>query len=897
MSDHAWTQENLAAFVAGGLEAAEDERLERHAAECAECAAALRQARLLDRGLDSLFAAGRPGPALEDRMVQSLRTVSARELLRAGWRRKLAWGAAAAAVLGATGAGMSQFVGEGLPFPGASVALNSLRALKPKVYRESTTGTTDIKDENYSLVAEKKMLRDPEEMAEALRQGAMGADFHDGTSNKLVHADGSVRNTNPPAGNVFGFGDLAPEERREKAPGAGMGPPVTYSPDGRALRSDSRSNSETFAPRDARSSRRQPETSKPTQPPRGEDYYFRPGDDDKKKELADQEGKSNKGGEKESGRPGESQAPPTDNKGPDKTTPAPTQAKPAEPAPEPAAPRKVIRTGDIEFEIESFDSALATVTKLVTAIKGAFVATVNSDKLANGKVKGSVVVRVPPESLDTLVLDLRRDLGKGGELKGQRIGSQDITKQYTDLESRLKAARTMEQRLLQIIKEGKGEIKQLLEAEKELGNWRTKIEEFEGEIRYYANQVSLSTLTVTLTEKEIKTAADVVESERVSAGIEVEDVDKTMREALAAVTDAKGRVTKSELKQHSAGQYMADLCFEVAPDAAGPLRDRLKQLGNMVRLEINRVQQAEGGTMPPPRDAKVRRGDTRFEVSLYNLAKVAPRETATVQAAVTDVPAGYRTLREAVERAKGRIVTAELNEQDRQNVTAQLDFEVRRAEEPAIQAALAAAGEMLSRSVNRAPESQNVTDAKVLFKTTLISAASIKPRDTVTLGIEVTDVDATRALFAAQVAEVHGRTVDEQVGHERSGRVTGRLIYDVPLSAAPGLVEQFKKAGTVRMQQATRNPQAADGKMALARLDVTLSNAELIVPKDEGVWPQVRKGLSYSMYFLSLSVTWLIFGLCVVLPWALVGYGGYRVVRRLSRTPQPAAPAPAPPAA
>ena len=45
----------------------------------------------------------------------------------------------------------------------------------------------------------------------------------------------------------------------------------------------------------------------------------------------------------------------------------------------------------------------------------------------------------------------------------------------------------MEQRLLQIIKEGKGEIKQLLEAEKELGVWRTKIEEFEGEIRYYSH--------------------------------------------------------------------------------------------------------------------------------------------------------------------------------------------------------------------------------------------------------------------------------------------------------------------------------------------------------------------------------------------------------------------------
>ena len=39
---------------------------------------------------------------------------------------------------------------------------------------------------------------------------------------------------------------------------------------------------------------------------------------------------------------------------------------------------------------------------------------------------------------------------------------------------------------------------------------------------------------------------------------------------------------------------------------------------------------------------------------------------------------------------------------------------------------------------------------------------------------------------------------------------------------------------------------------------------------------------------------WVVFGLCVVLPWALVGYGGYRVVRRLSR---PAAASATPPAA
>src|SRR5207247_4434181 len=134
--------------------------------------------------------------------------------------------------------------------------------------------------------------------------------------------------------------------------------------------------------------------------------------------------------------------------------------------------------------------------------------------------------------LDSLVLDLRKELGKGGELKGQRIGSQDITKQYTDLESRLRAAKTMQERLLQMIKEGKGEIKQLLEAEKELGVWRTKIEEYEGEIRYYANLAALATLTVSPAAKEARAPAAITESERVQARAEVEDLEKAAQEAL-----------------------------------------------------------------------------------------------------------------------------------------------------------------------------------------------------------------------------------------------------------------------------------------------------------------------------------------------------------------------------
>src|SRR6185295_14138234 len=102
-------------------------------------------------------------------------------------------------------------------------------------------------------------------------------------------------------------------------------------------------------------------------------------------------------------------------------------------------------------------------------------------------------------------------------------------------------------------------------------------------------------------------------------------------------------------------------------------------LGLVTRLEIDRTQQAEGGT--PQKDAKVKRGDTIFLVNLYNAARMNARETTVLHVAAPDVAAAYRTLQEAVAKAKGRVLKAELNEQDRLNITGQFDFEVKRADE------------------------------------------------------------------------------------------------------------------------------------------------------------------------------------------------------------------------
>jgi hypothetical protein len=484
--------------------------------------------------------------------------------------------------------------------------------------------------------------------------------------------------------------------------------------------------------------------------------------------------------------------------GPAKT---PLAVDPPESRPAATMLRKIIiRSGDIEFEVDSFDASVAAIVRLIGKTKDAFVATVNSEKLANGKMRGNVVVRMPPERLDDFVLELRQSLGKTGELKGQRIGSEDVTKRYTDLESELKAHRTMVERLLSIIKDGKGQVKDLLAVEKDLGVYREKIEKIEGELRYYSNLASLSTLSITLQEKEIRAAAAYTETEQVKTGIEVEDVEKAYQEAQAAIRELKGRILRADMKQQAAGQFNANLVFEIAPEQSGPMRDRLRQLGNMVRLDVERVQRIDNGGEPTKvgnPDGKIRRGDTEFQVALYNLANVEPRETSMLTLIAGDVPTVYRKLRETLAKLKVQIRNANLLENDKVDVSGQLDFNARRADEPAVQQALEAAGEIVKRKVDRRADAANVTDAKVGFAVRIVSTATIEPRETIRRLIAVPDVaDAFRRLQEAIGArEIHGHVRSASLDEARRQDVSATLDFDLPRSEEPALRKLLDELG------------------------------------------------------------------------------------------------------
>jgi hypothetical protein len=490
--------------------------------------------------------------------------------------------------------------------------------------------------------------------------------------------------------------------------------------------------------------------------------------------------------------------------------------------------RKIIRNGTMEFEVDRFDDAVMRVTKLVDEQQG-FVATTDSDKLPNGHMKGTLTLRLPPERLDTLVLTLRGI----GDLKSQKISAEDVTKHYTDLDSQLRAARAMEERLLGLIKSGTGQIKDLLAAEKELGVWREKIEAIEGEKRYLDNQVSLSTLVVSLFEKDIHTPASATDIEQVQMSLETDAVNDAYNKAIEAVRGAKGRITQSELKQYDAGQLGATIVAAIPPDAAEPVIARLRQLdGRIAHFARDRHQTTKDGTPAPAAVTQVQREDTIVSLQIYNLANIAPRRTMMLQVAANAVDRTYAQAIEQVRSAGGRIVTSSLTKPDPNTQVADLEAQVPADKADAVLDALRGYGEVMRQELSENPDTANVTEAKRGIHLRLVSLAAVPARETQTLQLAAANVPTAfnDILNAAKSADA--RVDQSDLSEQNPREITAAITIEVPRSAEASVQAAIGKASQVLTRTIKRSTDLEKTVDSKVRLTLMLISADRMPPRE-----------------------------------------------------------------
>jgi hypothetical protein len=880
ISTHAWFAERIAASLTDGLDAQERTRFESHAGECADCAAKLAEAKREDESLRGLFTGIGPAADFEDRVIRRLRTTSRRKFALPRTIRlhpkliRVAGTVAAAVVLGGMGYGELMLM-QGRHTDRVNAASN-LRQIGQAIVLSGNDGMTVTTQPSVQAglshayanpYPDTSSLGSGYQMVKGLEPtfavaGDINGRGHRADGQNVLHGVRQVEPQNRPAG---GYGDgtnkaLSQGEFKPSALNMGIGlrengirqlswraglsvGRMDGAGDADALEFGHATLPSTGQPSDYYSANRIPA------PPPFPGTSYKPESDvdgDLSEKAAAQ---TSPAAQPVALRQNELSAlkKRVDPAGlvaiDGKTSEPPVEAEkaganplPPAPAPTPAVEspdsgRKVIRHGEMSFEVDSFDSAFMQITK-IAAEEGGFVADTDSEKMANGKVAGTVTVRVPPDHLDTLTLKLRGL----GDLKGQKIASDDVTKEYTDLESELRAATAMENRLLEIIKTGAGSVKDLVAAEQQVGIWREKVEKATGEINYYNNLVSLSTLRITLTERDLRAAALASEQETVRMGIETDDVEKARADSLRTLEGAKGRIIQSELKQLDAGQLAATITAEVSPDAAGPVVDHFKQLGRVARLNIDRRQTvADGSTVPP--GVKVQRLDTQLQISLYNLANVSPRQTTTVAMACPDVETAYHAILSKVAEAGGRVVDSSLNRVKPEQTDGTISFEAPLGKADAVLAEVRMLGEIMHLAVAENPDAANVTNAKEGFVVSLASTATIAPRQTIasTLMPAGSVAEAYHAVLSV-VQQDHGNVTVEQLQEQNSQSDSANLVFDVGREHQGEIEKAIAGAigptGRVIWRQISRSNDTEHTLDSKVQFSLTFASADALQPRE-----------------------------------------------------------------
>lgn len=181
---------------------------------------------------------------------------------------------------------------------------------------------------------------------------------------------------------------------------------------------------------------------------------------------------------------------------PDRVAP---QAMPTAAPPGRATPSfgslKLIRTGQVSLEVKSAAEAAQAVERLAAEL-GGYVAETRVVRQNGDRQASSLTLRVPAERFAAAVAALK-SLGK---VLNESTSTQDVTKAYTDLETRLRVKREAAARVQEILKTRTARLSDVLEAERELARLTEEIEQMEGERRFYDQQIALSTITVAVQE-------------------------------------------------------------------------------------------------------------------------------------------------------------------------------------------------------------------------------------------------------------------------------------------------------------------------------------------------------------------------------------------------------------
>ncbi len=153
--------------------------------------------------------------------------------------------------------------------------------------------------------------------------------------------------------------------------------------------------------------------------------------------------------------------------------------------------RKIIQTATLTITTENVAGKFEDV-RTVAAVYGGFVA---SSTLGNSgeQQTAAITIRVPGDAYERALNDLR----KLGDVQGEQSGANDVTEEFTDLQSRLRNLQATEAQYVQFLLRAES-IQDVLVVQDRLNATRAEIEQVQGRLNLVEHQTDLATITVHL---------------------------------------------------------------------------------------------------------------------------------------------------------------------------------------------------------------------------------------------------------------------------------------------------------------------------------------------------------------------------------------------------------------
>ena len=171
--------------------------------------------------------------------------------------------------------------------------------------------------------------------------------------------------------------------------------------------------------------------------------------------------------------------------------------------------RKLIRKIHMSAETEDMDALLAHIDQRVGQLEGY----IEARDIYNGSAyygsrnrSATLTIRIPADKLDGFV----QQIGEVSNIISNKETSDDVTLQYVDTESHVKALETEQDRLLSLLEKAET-LKDILTLEERLTKVRYELERYASYLRTLDNQVTYATIHLSITE--VKEYTPVIEEE------------------------------------------------------------------------------------------------------------------------------------------------------------------------------------------------------------------------------------------------------------------------------------------------------------------------------------------------------------------------------------------------